>query len=128
MQTRDRTSKEKTKKKLTFKTLRCIFILTLYFPFASNSMKQNYIQNNIDDVDRGISTTLIAKGMKILGFHSISSNPYLFQRNTVGAIAARGLWSEFLLSIIATDDTFFGFVDETAIDTGATPKKSYAFC
>jgi len=49
------------------------------------------------------------------------------QRNTVGSIAARALWSSIMLDLTNRENILFGFVDEAAIATETSPHNGYSF-
>ena len=115
------------KRKLTFETVHCLFIISIYFPFATNIQKAKYLDEKGPIEAKGITPKTVAKGMKMLSMKLKSAKPYVMQRNTVGAIAARALWSELMLECAQDNNTLFGFIDEASIETEVTKDKSLAF-
>ena len=115
------------KKVLSFDTLHCIFIVSIYFPFSTNAKKAAYIRAHGPKEANKISESTVGVGMHKLKLCHKKSKPYVIQRNTIGAIAARSLWCELMLEEAKKDNTLFGFVDEASIELETTKDKAVAF-
>ena len=81
------------KRKLTFDTIHCLFIISIYFPFATYEQKAKYLDAHGPNEAKKITPKTVAKGMKMLSTNLKSTKPYVIQRILL-ALSLLGLFGQ----------------------------------